>query len=104
MTRRQRCVIFVQLVGVPAGLFGALYMKAGDSGSSQGTNLLAVVIAWGIYMAIVSAALIVHKSKGGQLNWQKLARPRHPSDDQHPPGWWFDERARRWRRPRRKAS
>ncbi len=104
MTRRQRCVIFVQLVGVPAGLFGALYMKASDSVPSQGTNLLVALIAWGIYMAIFSSVLIAHKYRGGQFDWQKLAGPRDPSDNQYPPGWWFDEKARRWRRPPRKSS
>ena len=95
-------MVFLQVVGVSALLFVALYNKsAASSGKSPGTRLLAAFFAWVIIMAVFAGVAIRHKAKGGEVDWRNLTERPQPQDRWHPPDWWFDEDAGRWRKPRR---
>lgn len=76
------------------------YERGVGRGQSPG---LAAAVSAHVFTLIVGAGgtlLWYRKHKGGELRWDELGEG-HPGEDRKPPGWIWDERSKRWRKPPR---
>lgn len=101
MSKRERRLLLAYGLAIPLIMFGVNYGRGRDAGEPPGfaalTSLLALTIVLAILAGIFGWTVLTHRRQGPG---DRVAE-RRPGERGRPPGWQWDDRSRRWRRPQR---
>ena len=96
---RRRRILLAYAIALPLVMFGVNYVRGRSRGESPGLAALASLIALGVLAAIGVWFVYDAKRKGRSVGWQNLDDSQHPGEGSHPPGWWWDEHSKQWKKP-----
>ncbi|MEW6471163.1 MAG: hypothetical protein AB1679_02745 [Actinomycetota bacterium] len=86
-------------LAIPLIMFGVNYGRGVNRGESPGLAAVSSLIALAIVLSVGVWVLANDKPKGGEIRLSRLDE-QHPGEGHQPRGWEWDERSKRWRKPR----
>ncbi|MCA1845264.1 MAG: hypothetical protein LC792_19140 [Actinobacteria bacterium] len=99
MSKRQTRLVLAYGAALPLILFGVNYWRGRERGMSGGVAALSSLIALAIVLGVGAWSVANHKRRGSQIPLDRL-EGLHPGEGGQPRGWVWDDRSKRWRKPR----
>lgn len=100
MNKPQRRLLLIYAGALPPITVWAGYSKGRARGESVGLAAAGTGVAIVIWVGVMAGAVFYNKLKGRQGGTDHS--DEHPVEERsRPPGWWWDEGSKRWRKPPR---